>query len=475
MVRSLQTSRRRSSTSGGYGRRSSTSSFPSISSSWMRRAAEASWRNRDAIMGVAADLWDRRHSGSTSTRRPSTPMRVDPPFPHTLSRIKGRSTARYAGKFKKKRKSRIVKPLTIHQKRGFSFTTETHGDVQDPHCVYLVHSTYAQFELCKAILGALMRAVLNAANITVTNKDAVLKLGTLQTGEPTAQNHRFVLTTFNNLTHTYERHAIATQEGSSFQSILNTWDNAFNFLLSLLRGANGWDIYDIQLVESETTGNTNAFHTKARIYQEDMSLSVMTDSVLTIQNRTSGAFATGDAVLSADRIDNQPLHGFIYTLKNGDPRFKPVYTIADRPFNQIDIHGGNLSRADDLPVTFQEPPVPSSFSNLKSYSKVNLDPGFIKKSSIHWALKGKLKTVMYKLINKHFVNLPDVGPNNNFVVGVPGQCQIIALEEKIRTNSTNVLTVTYERQNTLAAMIFVKKTSVPLQTDFRDSEISKTS
>lgn len=470
----VQISKRRRSSTSSWGRRSSGSSSSSNASYWLRRVGEAAWRNRSAIYAAGKDIWKGRTPTPKSRRR--TPSFHTPSVASYSSRVTGRSTGRYTGKFAKRRKSPIVRPLTLHQKHGYSVVTETYGDVQDPHCLYLVHSTYAQWEIAKAILGALLRAVLNAADIQITSGEAVLPLSGDGDGDPNSQQHRFVIYFQNPLTNVVSSTIFTTNNPGdptwSFETVMANFTSANNKILDILRGTDPSMIKSISLQETSATGPN--YHVKAYIPVENMNLSIYTASDLTIQNRTSGAQASSGEFFQSDRIDNQPASGFIYTLKNGDPRYKRQQFDFDRPFNQVDEHGGMLAKASTMTPTYQEPPVPAVFSNLKTYSKVNLDPGIIKKTSLHHSMKGLFKTVMMKYRNRyHALTAP--GPNGqNFVSGVIGASQVVALEEKIRSTSSNVLTVTYERQNTVAAMITVKKTHVPLATGFRSDNRSLT-
>jgi hypothetical protein len=193
---------------------------------------------------------------------------------------------------------------------------------------------------------------------------------------------------------------------------------------------------------------------------ENVKMTITSNSVLTLQNRTAGeTAAAGD--LSADRVDNQPMQGKIYNFKHADPRFR-ANTLGGTGLLQPDTNflsrmantGLDIIRSAQINVApanidFQEPPPAHCWNNIEGVVNVKLQPGSMKKTMIGHVYSGYLPSLMNKLRVAQTSGL--------FFSGAPGRSQVVALEEVLRTASTNNLFLNYEREMNLGAYCVEKK------------------
>lgn len=186
-----------------------------------------------------------------------------------------------------------------------------------------------------------------------------------------------------------------------------------------------------------------------------------TMSTLMVQNRTKGATSGEDA--STDRVDNQPLRGYLYEFKNATPKLRqhittpnpPTSGLNDVPINRMSDIGISLVKGTNLPNDYNEPPVPKKWANLKAHSNVVLQPGNIRKAVISHKYSGRLGTLF-----KRMQCLTTTVDAIVRIYGGPGTSQLLGLEEIIRTDSGNPITLQYERELKIGCILKSKNKQV---------------
>jgi len=375
--------------------------------------------------------------------------------------------ARYGGKFKKPRKiPRNIEGLC--SAKGFHKTLEQFGKVNDPNNVILTHSTIQIQETIYTIATALIRFVMTKAGFKVTNK-----YNTLQASAGlSSYGIYFVYQSKNPETMAVtEVTYMIPGPGNNFDDIVDFgtgigFDAFPNHLLNYVRTLSDLVPYRLAIYEVDNDGSdadvTFTFRMRAEIFLEDADLAVYQNSYLTIQNRTKAASAAAeDSAFDIDRIDNQPLKGYLYEFKQANPRVKhlgPSLSILNQSnyfFNGIHERGMSLVRGAEYEGA-EEPFTPKYFSNIAKCVPVFLQPGEMKKTSVSYRFKGKMCSVMEKLRVKDW-------QANAVVTGAIGKSQMICLEEVMRTNSSNKIEIAYEREFKVGAIASYALTQAPLE------------
>lgn len=403
--------------------------------------------------------------------------------------LAGIATAKYKGKFKKPK--RIKGPTLESQSltRGYHSTTEVYGTVADPHCVYISHSTYYLEYMAKALQGALFRALFRKANITVDNKSDVLSLlnqeNSRNSGDGTNLNVYYIVFMARNVANNSDVTTVssAIPVGATFESLIGGSYPLYSYFYDTLAGSTTTDVYTphrLLLIRKLTATSSLAAVTEydatvAEINLTTEHITLYVSSELKIQNRTkadlTGSGETGDS-LNADRVDNQPVYGYIYGFKNGDPRMKspPTTTAAGAlvkdTFNVIREEGIKLTRAVELTYDtgYNEPPNPKLFANCNKTVKVVLQPGDMKKSVIFHKWSGMLVNVLKRMACRYYVAYGGA----QYLTGVPGKCEMFGLEEILRTASSNPITLAYECQKKIGCFTKSKKSGTALVTSLQN-------
>jgi len=384
-----------------------------------------------------------------------------PPPAYSGYRVRGISTGFDKGNFSKGKKlSKTLESECLS--KGYHITKETFGNVSDPHCVYLQHHTWQINEISRCLTAAIIREVFSVAGYPVNDVDRPLFLNSGAEGFGSQPYFRLVYedrdpVSFNIVTQTLDINA-----NNTFSSIIDSYGVMINRVRDYLRATSNHKPFAITLFTADVhyieANRVVAFRAAGHIDLEMVHATIPVTSTVEIQNRTSGASASGTNIGSADRVDNQPVKGYMYHFKGADPRLKKT-----GPLNALNIAsdlGISLWRAAVLGSSYQEPPVGQLWQNCDKKAKIMLNPGDIKKMSITHVYSGNLKSLMNKLRAKTW----ELG-DPSYVSGIPGVSQMFALEEKIRTVTSNILVCSYEREVKVGAFIKVLKKKVPFVTE----------
>lgn len=397
------------------------------------------------------------------------------------------------GKSKKTKKRRIKKklsPLNLEQKcqsLGYHATIEQYGVVNDPDCVYIIHSTAHILQIADVIVTTLMRKVMNKAGFHITNQNVQVDVSDPVAGaNPTLETRglRFVYTSRQEGSGGYFTVIYDTLVNQSFKGICNSFVGMQNSLIEYMRKDNGaglsqdFEPYKLAVYTQDSAIIGSNYRLAAEIYLEDASMELYFQSHLTLQNRTKASqYTDGTAAEqdNADRIDTQPLQGMVIDFKHAAPRVRhsggpvPATTpYSNQIFNQMLENGLLLQQAANFAPS-QQPLNPKYFANTDKHTTTLVPAGMMHRYGFTWQAKGKVINLIKKFrVTKWFTAA--VGA----ITGMSGHSQMVSLEEVMRTNSTNKVTVAYERQLKIGCIAKIKYRAPPLETNLTSVEINYT-
>lgn len=387
------------------------------------------------------------------------------PFSRSRRLKMGAASGIYRGKFQKPRKNKATldtKALT----HGYHCTRETFGIIRDPDCAYLAHNTFSLGEIVKAMSGAILRQIFKKAGYIINNRTQNLEAG-YNTGLNNVYRLRLVkqnqITGAPGADLSYD-----VGESQSLVNIITNFTGLRDVLIEYFRKISDEFPRSLQLLIPDNTGISPAaiWRTLVNFDLTHMVFSINVESMLKIQNRTIGATAAA-TVTEADTVDNQPLFGRMYQFRHGDPRMKNPVLQPSIQLNRIKEDGMSLMKASVMGVEFQSVPDPTFWANCNKSVNVRLNPGDIKTTTIYHTYRGTLTTLLKQMTLRHTLTA-DAALQFS---GVAGKCQMFALEEKIRTNSTNQLTINYERQLKVGCTIKAVTKMAPFVTDLATQNI----
>jgi len=370
----------------------------------------------------------------------------------------GVSTGRYKGRFRKPRKVK-TSLLSKSLQKGFAETSEYFGRVEDPECVYIGHSTCDVQAYANTISAMFIRDLFKKAGYNIANRLEELNLF----GWDNSDGFKLEFVIQGDTTG-------GTALGAFGVSSYITTDNLT--LTQIAQNFNGFNVWMFNYLDNNNTGSTanqiplklilyssdrNALETNWRMASQiDLTYQHITfhaKSTLVVQNRTSAAgAATGDK--NADRIDNQPLSGKLFHFNQATPRLGQNHTSIQQ-LQAIPTRGNMLVRAAEMTDgSLQNSPHAKLWTNCTKSSNILIQPGDMKQSIISHTFSGRLLTVLNRMRKKAIFN--------GEVIGGAGKFELVQLEEKLRTVSTNPVTVQYERK--LELMCYSKKTKSPALT-----------
>jgi len=353
----------------------------------------------------------------------------------------------YQGRFKGKPSKAGAKGLIAKAfKNGYHMTKETYGTVVDPHCAYIGHNTMDYTLLARTLSGAILRKLLEKAGIQVSSANVELPL--ISTGESGPSGFLLIMIFRNNVTGGGVEVLYEIPDNVDLKGLVN----GNTFLIDYLRG---WlinsgpqvndELNEIRLYERVAPLPDDERRLRCRLDLTKESLTIVVKSQLRVQNRTKGDSATADA--DADRVDNTPVDGKLYTFKHAHAKLAAKTTTPDLlvRFNSMPPNGLVLARgSQNYTETLEEPPNQTIFTNCKGTQRVHLNPGDIKDCHISHVYKGTFSTLLSKLRAKSTTDL-GVGTPRYYSYGVPGKMQMVVLEEMIRSITSNSVILVYER------------------------------
>lgn len=365
----------------------------------------------------------------------------------------GVATGRYVKRFKRPtKKGRKLVGVAKCLKSGYVETKEVFGKVDDADCVYVGQSTFDISSLAKTIACAVLRKLFKKAGLNVTNPLGELNLYWNDNADGfyinfQVRNSDGVIFTLPSST------GYVTVDGDTLESVATNCTLIARIAdrLRAVDSGNRGDFERISLYSSDRNGVSTNTRLAAELDLRNEVIDVMISTTLTVQNRTKSA----DGSTEITQIDNQPLKGYLYEFIGAVPQSKQ-YDMG--VLNRIRPGGVFLEQSLDLSpaLLFKEPPVPKTFSNCVKASRVNLQPGDMKKTTLHTHYRGYFNNIIQKMK----ATMRDT--TNDFVQYAAGKCQLFALEERLNSGSTNYITVTYEIDRKIGAMLTTTRSPVAL-------------
>jgi len=350
---------------------------------------------------------------------------------------------RYAGKFKRTRQ--VSKKTNPFIAKGFEHTAEINGQVSDPNCVYVGHSTLSGFQTMEVICQALLRKLFEKAGVIITG----IKQPIPGYDSPSSQGWKIVIRRTDKQAGSNQdfEYAIAGQKsiydliGSVAEGVTPVFPNMLAVINDFATGANSGSslntlVPTLLMLYREESNTTAFWQMQCALNLENEKVHLSSTSTIKIQNRSLDA--TGST--STETVSSNPLSGKLYHFSSGIPRAKiPGVTILE---NMYDAYGVLTARATSLSLVadgFKEPPNPKFFWNCASSSGIKLDPGSMKQDSIHFQRSGYLLKVLKSL----FIGVGAGGVNAR-AVNLSGKSALVALEDMINVSATADITIAYE-------------------------------
>lgn len=354
----------------------------------------------------------------------------------TMTRTSGPHT--YAGRFKKPKKPKKDFFGTC-KVRGYVVRQEVFGRWgTEPHGVYFYVSTFAKDLIAKALYGAFVRRVLAKAGIS---------LGATRQEIPgidynNSDGLQFEYRVLNQITGAIT--LVGTQSTLGDDSIVDVVDDApaaiMNSIRAWLAGDRGNMPHSLVFFRQEVSGLGDP-HMHATLELQDASFYVAVKAVCTVQNRTKGEITDGN---NSDVVDNQPVKGYVYQFKHGDPRLKQTGVSPNMNFvERVPDNGTALVGASSLGSDFDEPPKANWWQNCNKIAAVRLQAGQSKTFGITHVYKGTFKN------HRQFASQTSVNHN----VGCSGRSVMLGLTEVLRTSNAELLSFKYEHEHVVGAYV----------------------
>lgn len=305
-------------------------------------------------------------------------------------------TGRRFGRARKSRVSKYAKP-------GVQLVYETRSTVSDGQCVYAGYGVPVD-QAIKSVFYCLVKKLFTIAGNQVRNFDEVIPRPQVTPGAGTytidlffyASNKSTGLTNLSYV-HDYTTDKITyTNAADNLQDIVDTFVTAAQSIFQI-------DWSKVVLRSADTTGGTS---TLAEIPLDKTSLQLAFGATCRLQNVTQASGGTGDAKLSTDRIDINPIKGIKYVSQKVNnailPRIRDDTTQAgygafmpDRKSGLFALTAANLTGGTITPGTFpagmsqgfNKPPPGSSFRSVKTVG-VAIEPGEIRHDKMYYKYKG---------------------------------------------------------------------------------------
>lgn len=369
----------------------------------------------------------------------------------------GVATGVYVGKFKKPKRKFGGKKEAVSLKKGYEVYDETWGAINDPHCVYVGHSTQHLDAIVEAITGGLLRKLFRKAGIVINNSDQELPLQYYNNSIGMA----IVFQTRSSTTSALPNPPTMDYQipnNETWKTLLSNVTNMKQYFKDYITNySTDKTPYMLSLYSFDTYGVAQvAYRLSSQMNLENEVVHLNLWSQLMVQNRTQGQTASaGDMTL--ERLDNQPLSGWLYEFKHGTARMRQsgatgtdVIASNNAQFADFKTNGVRLIRSAEVDADYQDPPNPRIFGNLAKASKIMLNPGQMKRVTISHKFVNKLPTLLNKLKAQcEYIS--------GFWTLIPGKSQFVALQESLRTSSSNPIYLNYEIRKKIGAYCVTKQ------------------
>lgn len=387
-----------------------------------------------------------------------SPMSIGSNKPRSIGRKPrgGVSTGYFRGRFTKPSRRGKKTIFDKYSKYGGILSTEIRGGITDPDVCYIGHSTFRAEQIATAAALAVCRKLFVKAGIDVP----VNPEESIVVGNPTFATGSGIMLVWKILRADGTTDVGSYYPGNNTSVALITFANNFASQILLMMNTSRLsqqvatevlipEVW-LQYQGGATEGTNPAKLILSRINLETEVLHILVESEMVVQNRTKSDVGLSE---ETDVVDNVPLKGYCYEFIGGVPQSKESrlvgqLTTVARALNRTDWTTGMISvRGAQLTGSlknYREPPDSKVFNNCSKASKVTLEPGHIKKSTLVSTWRGYFTNLFkYKLIYVRGQDIPGVNFQN---VKAPGKARLFALEERLNTGNTNPIVVNFENQ-----------------------------
>lgn len=419
-------------------------------------------------VSIEVELPARKRKNSLSMRRQRR-VKKKYTYKSPAYKKKVKSNRKKVKKSYKKSVNKFTSKKTVFQSKGFVQNDETYGNVADPDCVYVGHTTFDLEIYAKVIAYAILRKLLNKGGWFPTEIDQDLALSGISNS---SSGYFFILTlagvvdtaggaqTFYSTGFTEDMENLNTNLGLATKIQAQ--------MANLGTSATGQDGNSFEFVElSLHYGDGTDLNRKSLISKIDFrseKIDVFCRSELVLQNRTKGATSSD---VDATAIDNQMLQGYMYEgngvpiTKTSNPQndmfwdlnrvTKTGLILAQANGNPFPVSGGGTPVVTSMNPVYKEPPIPASFMNCKKSKSVLLQSGQYGRFVLYSKFHGLFNVVLGKTL----VYTGRDGSTNLWrkFIRAPGKFQFLALEEVLNSGSTNKIDIAWQVQRTAGAYL----------------------
>lgn len=283
----------------------------------------------------------------------------------------GNMSGRYIGKFKKAKRVRKTRKRTRFMNKGVVIKLEDGGIQQDAQCVYVGVHNSPNKQLHQAMWYCVTKCLYKKYGIEIEswtqtlgglNFEHKIRLGYRRAGTSALQS--IVTAGFDG--------------ADSYNTVATAVAN-----LVETSGLTKDDYFDYAFLTSQDTIAGGSDVIVSRIDMAHFSLEWKNYGLITVQNRTNAGTSTGAANIDENEnsVTNNPLVGKLYNVKNLN-QLRPNFatkTIADEMLANTDRGYLSFSSND---AEYNKPPKGIQFENVKSSSRIMLQPGEIKKYTV---------------------------------------------------------------------------------------------
>lgn len=376
-----------------------------------------------------------------------------------------RTQGKYRGPFKSKRKVR----RDIYREYGFVHTTEVHGTVSDPDCVYVGHSTYSSLQLLEVMCQSLLKKLFSKAGIHIQNITEPIKGFESNTSNcwrirlQTKNAATGALTNVDYDTPAGVDTSIYQIVGDQSAGIAPLWTPLLTTFANYMTGGHGATFADgnsdeviepFQIILYRQEGNTATFwQFQSQIIFTEETILMKSKSDLKIQNRSLAADASSDA----EDVSNNPIQGYLYKFNGGCPRAK--MSGMDLVDALMEPSGVLHARAAQLNAGFKEPPRGNFWWNCMKADRVLLNPGDIKKDTIYH----QTKMPFLKFLKAcGYGQSASPGNANRKSINLFGKSSLVSFEDVINVNPTQNVAIAYEVNREFGCFLVTKKRNVSM-------------
>lgn len=367
--------------------------------------------------------------------KPQTTQRPKQMMSQT-TKTKYRTTGTLRGKLP----TQFKKQTDEFKSRGVVMRQESGGVITDSQCIYIGHSTCPQNLVIRNVCRALLKTLVRKCGQTISSFEVQPESGymyaTLDHRDPAA----------------------LTDWTQKIQALSGTFDNMASLIQNLLFTAQvtatPQEFGRLAIYHSPySTGTYQKADAEIDLRQYKLFFDIK--SVLKVQNETLASATEGDP--NADEIDNitnNPLTGMIYSnlgkwanyLTYRDGKFKTSSSVSPLgPELVANRQNGVLSATSTSSSTseLKKPPLRAYQFGCKRQGLVNLEPGAIKYSNLHFTASMYFNTWAMKFTDPNWSQAED------YKIAF-GNCALIGLEKSLASRQVGASTIKvgYQIDNT---------------------------